>query len=121
MELKPRMYKQLSRYRTRIRDIGLEAIGWDRQIDFCNAHKYHTTTIPLGHRAGYPKSISWMDLWKKLEVPWIRDRIAMMVELPTTSPMFRYYFSEEEEKEGGEPEWSRFYISATPADHLSAG
>jgi hypothetical protein len=88
-------------------------------MDFCNDHKYQAITVPLGRRAGYPEGIEWADLWKKMEVPWIMRRIEEMVKRPLTSPMFRYYFSEQEEVE--EPEWAQYYAQADNVARMSAG
>jgi hypothetical protein len=114
----PSLQQQAAALAKQIRQGGKDSIDWAQKADFCNAHKYVTQVIPLGRRAGYPETIDWLDIWKDMEIPWIRNRIQMMVKRPMTSPMFRYYHSDDDK---GEPEWARYFANARSSDIVGAG
>ncbi|WVW79927.1 hypothetical protein I302_101898 [Kwoniella bestiolae CBS 10118] len=72
-------------------------LSWQRHIEFCGLHHAETSVIPLGIRAGYPESIDFANLNKRLEDGEIRYRLDEIVLNPSTSEVFRRVIREIEE------------------------
>ncbi|OCF58123.1 hypothetical protein L486_04153 [Kwoniella mangroviensis CBS 10435] len=64
-------------------------LSWQRHIEFCALHHAETSIIPLGIRAGYPESIDFTNLDKRLESGWIRERLDEITQKPLSSQAFR--------------------------------
>ncbi|WWC99098.1 hypothetical protein V866_005993 [Kwoniella sp. B9012] len=64
-------------------------LSWQRHIEFCALHHAEISIIPLGLRAGYPESIDFTNLDKRLESGWIRERLDEITQKPLTSQAFR--------------------------------
>lgn len=51
-------------------------------------HKAESRTLPIGRHRKYPAVIPWDDIWRTLEIPWIRQRVKRITEDPRSSELF---------------------------------
>ena len=63
-------------------------MDWEYFDPFCRQHEAETTVIPLGIRAGFPKTITFSELRPTLEQPWIRSRLEKFCTNPSSSTFY---------------------------------
>lgn len=64
-------------------------LDWQKTITFCAMHRAETSVIPLGLHAGYPPSLDFDDLDRRLEGAFVRSRLRRVVLKPHLSKFFR--------------------------------
>ncbi|WVQ73840.1 hypothetical protein IAR50_003421 [Cryptococcus sp. DSM 104548] len=80
------------------------ALSWQQAIEFCTLHRAEATIIPLGIHAGYPETIDFRGLDRRLEEGWAWSELEKIVKDPSKSKIFREV---KKEVEGvGKMRWS---------------
>ncbi|ODO09284.1 hypothetical protein I350_02884 [Cryptococcus amylolentus CBS 6273] len=85
--LKARLDK-LSKPAPTTRNPNARDLHWQQAIEFCTLHRAEATIIPLGIQAGYPETIDFKNLDRRLEEGWVWAEIEKIVKDPSRSEMF---------------------------------
>lgn len=71
------------------KNVNARKVEWQRTIDYCMRHEAEVTIIPLGLAAGYPANVDFRALPIRLETPWVRQEIRLIIEQPAESPFYQ--------------------------------
>ncbi|TYJ54639.1 hypothetical protein B9479_004673 [Cryptococcus floricola] len=85
--LKARLEK-LSKPAPTTRNPNARDLHWQQAIEFCTLHRAEATIIPLGIQAGYPETMDFKNLDRRLEEGWVWAEIEKIVKDPSRSEMF---------------------------------
>lgn len=62
--------------------------SWQQTTSYCSQHRAETRTIPLGLTAGFPSTIDFNVLDRRLEEGFVRARLHRIVRRPSSSKFF---------------------------------
>ena len=76
---------------SRLRAIHVPAgheLGWKCYTEFCSLHDAESTVIPRGVRDGFPESIDFLGLERRVSRAWIGTELHAVAMCPYQSPLF---------------------------------
>lgn len=83
------MPKEVSPDLVRMRRAIKDDTNWRQTISYCTLHKAETHIIPLGQREGFPPTIDFLKVDKRLESGFVAERLRLVAAKPHLSIFFR--------------------------------